>query len=264
MKHRNPVTKREKTHTKFSLPDPDTTGVMARVKNRPGTFEKGNSMGRGRSPKMNLLGMSVRAEDPLYREAVTAAKGYRKRRMKEFYITFGYVSSGVGGFITNGALAMATGRYLYSKAMQCNEPNVHILKLASQMFVDFRQNEMAAYELATREAKAAKAALETSTVIAPWLEDAAQSKASAIRSINRSGALNQVDPETFFQAAELKGVRAAEKADAMAATGVYADMEDFYERMAKEGSDEVVGGSAGPSEGAGEPDDGGGQGPEGR
>ena len=137
------------------LPQPnahDTAANLA-IRSRKGKpFEPGNRAAAGRRPKLALLGVAVDATDPRYALALRRAGRYRKRRCSELAATHGYVSAGAASLIASAALALCASRYLYEVAAGTGDAET--MKRASALANDARQNELAAWELASREAQA--------------------------------------------------------------------------------------------------------------
>jgi hypothetical protein len=134
------------------LPRPDAEQTARniadrRAKGRP--FEKGNKAAAGRRPKLALLGVKCDVADPKYRQCLQLAANYRRRRVSELTATFGYVSSGASAMISSSALALAASKFVYMLAAKSSDPA--LLKQASALATDHRQNDMAAFELASRE-----------------------------------------------------------------------------------------------------------------
>ena len=137
------------------LPAPNAAETAANAalraaRGRP--FEEGNRAACGRRPKLALLGVSADATDPRYALALRRASRYRKRRCSELATVHGYVSAGAASLIASASLALCASRYLYEVAAATGDPET--LKRASALANDARQNELAAWELATREAAA--------------------------------------------------------------------------------------------------------------
>ena len=112
-------------------------------------FQPGNRAAAGRKPKLALLGVEVADADPKYQKALSRAAYYRRRRCSELAAVHGYVSSGASSLIASGALALCASRYLYELASVTGDPE--LLKRASNLANDARQNELAAWELCARE-----------------------------------------------------------------------------------------------------------------
>lgn len=135
---------------------------VRRAKGRP--FEKGNRAAAGRRPKLALLGVAADASDPRYALALRRAARYRKRRCSELAAVHGYVSTGAASLIASASLALCASRFLYEVAAETGDGAT--LKQASALANDARQNELAAWELASREAAARPRSLEEDC---PWL-----------------------------------------------------------------------------------------------
>jgi hypothetical protein len=129
----------------------------------------GKGQPKGRRSKLAVVGLSseiLDAGDPRYATAVRHAAAYRKQRARELCVSHGYVSSGASALLATAALAMAGSRFLYEKFAECAD--VSMLKLAARLADSARQNELAAWELASREGVAKKRSAMADQGI-PWL-----------------------------------------------------------------------------------------------
>lgn len=142
----------------------DTATRLLERQRRGRPFQPGNRAAAGRRPKLALLGVATDAADPRYALALRRAGRYRKRRCSELATTFGYVSAGAGSMIASASLALCASRFLYEVAAQTGDAET--LKRASALANDARQNELAAWEIASREATTRK---QRESKAAPWL-----------------------------------------------------------------------------------------------
>ena len=134
-------------------PNADDTAANLAIRSAVGRpFQPGNRAAAGRRPRLALLGVSVDATDPRYALALRRAARYRKRRCSELAAVHGYVSAGASSLIASAALALCASRYLYEVGASTGDAET--LKRASALANDARQNELAAWELASREAAA--------------------------------------------------------------------------------------------------------------
>jgi hypothetical protein len=137
------------------LPTPnahETAANLAIKTARGRPFARGNRAAVGRRPKLALLGVPVDSADPRYALALRRAARYRKRRCAELAAVHGHVSAGASSLIASASLALCASRYLYEVAAETGDPDT--LRRASALANDARQGELAAWELASREAKA--------------------------------------------------------------------------------------------------------------
>lgn len=150
---------------------PNADDITSRVEEaakvgRP--FRVGNRAGAGRRPKLARLGLSssiADVTDPKYKSCLRLAEAYRKRRVSEYKKTHGYVSVGAMSLIASASLQLSASRYLMEMAF--GNGDLDGIRKASNLANDARQNELAAWELASREGGAkAKAAANA----APWLQ----------------------------------------------------------------------------------------------
>lgn len=128
----------------------DTATRLAIRRRRGRPFEPGNRAAAGRKPKLALLGVPLESTDPRYALAMRQAGRYRKRRVSELAAVHGYVSAGVSSLVASASLALCASRYLYEIASETRDAET--LKRASALANDARQNELAAWELCSREA----------------------------------------------------------------------------------------------------------------
>jgi hypothetical protein len=115
---------------------------------------------RGRKTKLAVLGIPsgvLAAGNQDYARCVRLASAYRKVRVRELTVNFGYVSSGASALLASAAHALAASRYLYQAAATASGPDVlELLKSGAKLSDSARQNELAAWELAKREGEARK------------------------------------------------------------------------------------------------------------
>lgn len=127
------------------------------------------SLPKGRKTKLAAFGLSptlLAAGDPEYAQCLHAANKYRKVRIKELGDAHGSVSSAVCSLTASAALCLAASRYLFQRAAG-EGGNPDLLKLASKMTSDARQNDLAAWELCARE-NATRKRLDASIGSTPW------------------------------------------------------------------------------------------------
>lgn len=156
--------------------------------NRP--FAKGNKASAGRKPKLAKLGINMRpGQDPIYQAALRAAEQYRRVRIREVLNTHGWISVGVKSLIATSALQIAISRWMMEKAVE--EGNMDMVKKASQIANDARQNDIAAFELASREggAKAKNRQREQ-----PWMVRVSD---EVVQEAEEQEVVEEVEPPTF-------------------------------------------------------------------
>jgi len=119
-----------------------------------GRFTKGNSEARSqrvRPGPRGLVGVDTCA--PGFRPFARWGQRYAGHRRRELAQAHGgSISAGVGAIVESAALAMAASRFLDHQARQSGDPD--LFKQAAQLGQTARQHELAAWELAAREAKA--------------------------------------------------------------------------------------------------------------
>lgn len=131
-----------------------------------GRFVPGNTAGRARKLRPGPAGLvGIDRCSPDFRPFARWGARYAGHRRRELAAAHGgTISAGVGAIVESAALAMAASRYLDHCARQSGDPE--LFKQAAQLGQTARQHELAAWELAAREAQARpKAPLEA----APWL-----------------------------------------------------------------------------------------------
>lgn len=158
------------------LRQPDTDQMDVRLKEREATgrpFQKGNRAAAGIRPKLSLLGIDINKADiePFYKACMLKAESYRRARVREFRITHGFVSVGVMALLSTASLALAASRYMYNRAS--TDGDCGLMKQASLLANDARQNELAAWELASREASAKTRLAVNQT---PWMAEQVPTK----------------------------------------------------------------------------------------
>lgn len=117
-----------------------------------GRFLPGNTIARQQRVKpgpRGLVGIDRTSNE--FRPFARWGARYGAHRRRELALAHGgQISAGVGAIVESAALAMAASRYLQTLASQTNNPD--LFKQASQLASTARQHELAAWELASREA----------------------------------------------------------------------------------------------------------------
>lgn len=124
---------------------------------------------RPRKTKLAVMGISsaiLNKGDKNYAAAIRMANAYRKARSRELYLVFGHVSSGVSSLLATASLAMAGSRFLYERIAETGDYG--IIKDATKAADSARQNELAAWELCSKESIAHKKAQAQEEGV-PWL-----------------------------------------------------------------------------------------------
>lgn len=99
------------------------------------------------------LGLSNLEQSPAFAPYRRSASAFRQHHCKELArLAGGEVSAGPCSMVASASLQLAASRYLFDQASQTGDASV--FKTASSLANDSRQNLLAAYELATREAQA--------------------------------------------------------------------------------------------------------------
>jgi hypothetical protein len=95
------------------------------------------------------LGIPLASDDAGYQLCLRLADRYRRRRASEIVKAHGWMSAGAASILATSALQLALSRYYAARGT-----DEKLAALASKLGNDSRQNELAAWELAAREAKA--------------------------------------------------------------------------------------------------------------
>ena len=135
------------------LPPATSAGADRPQRSADGRFVRGNTVaraGRLRPGEQGLLG--VDRSLPEYRAFARWGRRYSSHRRRELALAHGgEISAGVGAIVESAALAMAASRFLSSRGAQTGDASM--LAQAARLSETARQHELAAWELASREAK---------------------------------------------------------------------------------------------------------------
>jgi hypothetical protein len=117
--------------------------------------ELGRRGGLAKARKARLvdaLGLVDLAEDAAFKPYRTAAEAFAVHKMAELaQLAGGEVGAGPSSIVATAALQLAASRFCFDQA--AHKGIAELMKLGSQLGNDSRQNLLAAYELAVREAK---------------------------------------------------------------------------------------------------------------
>lgn len=118
-----------------------------------GRFLPGNRVGQAQRCRPSVRGAAgLDRAAPEYRTFQRWGQRYAAHRRRELaQLHGGHVSAGVGAIVESAALAMAAARYLQERASR--ECSADLFRQASQLAATARQHELAAWELAAREAQ---------------------------------------------------------------------------------------------------------------
>lgn len=135
------------------LPPASPANAVRPERGPDGRFLPGNTTSRQRRVKVGSRGLSrVDQTSDEFRPFARWGGRYGAHRRRELAQAHGgQISAGVGAIIESAAQAMAASRYLQSVASQTND--AELFKQASQLASTARQHELAAWELASREAQ---------------------------------------------------------------------------------------------------------------
>lgn len=138
---------------------PASLANAARPERGPdGRFLPGNTIARQQRVKLGSRGLSrIDTTSDEFRPFARFGARYGAHRRQELASAHGgEISAGVGAIVESAAQAMAASRFLQSLAAEKNDPE--LFKQASQLASTARQHELAAWELAAREADARRKA----------------------------------------------------------------------------------------------------------
>ncbi len=149
------------------------TGVVRRQNGTVATSEAAKALGRrGGEVKAKAvrlarcLGLSVPTDDAVFAPYRRAAAAFRRHHCKELAaMAGGHCGAAASSIVASAALQLAASRFLFDLGAESGDAT--ILKQASQLANDSRQNLLAAAELATRSASARRARTDDATP--PWL-----------------------------------------------------------------------------------------------
>lgn len=132
---------------------PVTPALTVRPGRGPdGRFLPGNTEARAQRVRPGPRGTGALRAAPEFEVYSRWGKSYARHRRGELARAHGgEISAGVGALVESASLALAASRYLGALAAQTSDPE--LFKRSSALANDARQNELAAWELASREAK---------------------------------------------------------------------------------------------------------------
>lgn len=121
-----------------------------------GRFLPGNGIARAqkvRPAKYGTLVLELAKADPVYQTCARWGSRYAAHRRVELAKAHGgELSAGVGALVESAGNALADSRYVRAKAAE--KGDAALFKLAASLATEARQCELAAWELAAREAAA--------------------------------------------------------------------------------------------------------------
>lgn len=129
--------------------------ITGRSNRRPdGKFASGNTVAKAQRVHPGARGqVGLDKADPAVRPFIAWGRRYASHRRRELAEAHGGgISAGVGALVESAGLALGASRYLHAKASETGDAD--LMKRASALANDARQNELAAWELAAREAQA--------------------------------------------------------------------------------------------------------------
>lgn len=135
------------------LPSASPSFPVRRDRDASGRFVAGNTAGQAKRLRPGLRGevAPVRTE-PRYRAFARWGRRYANQRRRELAALHGgTLSVGVGALLDSAAHALGASRFLQS--LGAESCDVELFKQATALAVTARQHELAAWELAAREAQ---------------------------------------------------------------------------------------------------------------
>lgn len=135
------------------LPPASPGDTVPSERDSGGRFRKGNTVARMAKVRPGPQATGLDTASDAFRPFLRWGRRYASHRRSELAKAHGgTISAGVGALVESAALALAASRYLHTVGSQTGDPET--LKRASTLGNDARQNELAAWELASREAAA--------------------------------------------------------------------------------------------------------------
>ncbi len=136
------------------LPSATPEGAVRSERDSQGRFIKGNRTGSQKRLKAGPRGLhGINRTAPEFRPFARWGARYAAHRRRELARAHGgEITSGVGAIVESAALTMAASRYLSARAAESGDPE--LFKQAAALAATARQHELAAWELAAREATA--------------------------------------------------------------------------------------------------------------
>lgn len=147
------------------LPPAMGSDAVRAERDSQGRFLPGNRSGSQKRLRVGPKGLTgIDRTSPEFRPFASWGARYGAHRRRELAkLHGGEVSAGVGAIVESAAIAMAASRYLSAKGAETGDPE--LFKQSSALAATARQHELAAWELAAREA----AARPKTPDAAPWL-----------------------------------------------------------------------------------------------
>jgi hypothetical protein len=136
------------------LPPATPALTVAPDRDQSGRFAAGNSVAKSKRLRPGLRGLTgAETTSPSYEPFARWGRRYGAHRRRELAsVHGGELSAGVGAIVESAALAMAASRYLTHLAGQTGDAD--LFQRAARLAESARQHELAAWELAAREAQA--------------------------------------------------------------------------------------------------------------
>ena len=136
------------------LPSASPSDTARRERGPDGRFLPGNTVARSQRLRPGVRGLvGIETTSPEFKPFARWGARYGAHRRRELAkLHGGEISAGVGAIVESGAPAMAASRFLQWQASQTGD--AELFKQSSQLAATARQHELAAWELAAREAKA--------------------------------------------------------------------------------------------------------------
>lgn len=135
-----------------ALPATKVDEIAERLRSRGKPFQKGNTVARGRKLLSTLKVNLPKAEAPAMAKMQRDAETYRRHRIRELMVTYGYVGTAVSAAVASSAYVLSASRYLYDLWSQNQRSD--ILAEANRLSAQHIQMEMKLMEICSREAAA--------------------------------------------------------------------------------------------------------------
>ena len=150
------------------LPPASTPVAVRADRDADGRFLRGNAAARAQRVRPGVRGML--GLERAHKDVLVFAKWGRRyashRRAELAAAHGGTLSAGAGALVESAALALAASRFLYARGAELGD--VELMRRASALANDARQNELAAWELAAREGAANRKPFDTRDLLASW------------------------------------------------------------------------------------------------
>lgn len=137
----------------LSKPTASTADTVRSERCADGRFAPGNAVARSRKIRAGAHGVLMALEaqaDPAWRAASSWGRRYSAHRRAELLTAHGHLSAGAAAMVDDAAGIRADAKYLQARARA--DGNGALARASASMLSEAKQLELAAWELASREA----------------------------------------------------------------------------------------------------------------